>query len=74
MKFRFPLFAIVLMVIILGLILLLLRQADGLFVMGGAILSMLAFAYAVGVAVSLLRFALGRAGVHRLAEAETWHK
>ncbi len=72
MTFRFPKSAILLMILSLGGILVVLQEALAIVQLGGPIALMLAIAYIIGAAVCGVRFAMHRAGVHRLAEAETW--
>ncbi len=71
-KCRYPTASIVVMIMTLGLILVLLTKAQAIIPIGGAIILVLAFTYVVAAVVCGVRFALGRAGVHRLAAAETW--
>lgn len=72
MKSRYPLSSLAFMVLTLGVILVVLTKAKAIIPIGGAVVVVFAGTCAVAAVAWAVLFALRRAGVHRLAQAQTW--
>lgn len=70
--YRHPAAGIVLMGLVFGLITVVFVITESIVPFAGAVAMLLGGAAAAASGVMLILFALGRTGVHRLAEVRTW--